>query len=158
MRLVLSIISAAPLVLGLGAPLIVSAIYGKQKQGDPCTAEEARKSKLQPPGWVFSVVWTLLYVLVGAAGALIWRGADARFSHTFAAWLALTLALAAWWPVFRLNCRPVGAFVSVVGIAALAVVTALLAWGSAARLGAALLVPLIAWLAFASLLAWQTIP
>ena len=31
------------------------------------------KSSLTPPGWVFSVVWTLLYVLIGISAALLYN-------------------------------------------------------------------------------------
>ncbi len=31
------------------------------------------KSSLTPPGWVFSVVWSLLYVLIGISAALLYN-------------------------------------------------------------------------------------
>ena len=105
----------------------------------------------QPPGWVFSVV---LFVLVGAVGLLIWARVreetttDARYA--MAAWAVLTVSLASWWPLFRASCRRRSAFAAVLFIAAVAVVTSTLAWRAATRLGAILLLPLVAWLVFAS--------
>lgn len=35
--------------------------------------EGLNKSMLTPPGWVFSIVWSLLYVLLALAGWALWR-------------------------------------------------------------------------------------
>ena len=34
------------------------------------------KPVLTPPGWVFSAVWTILYVLMGISAALVWMTKD----------------------------------------------------------------------------------
>ncbi len=32
----------------------------------------AEKPPLSPPGWLFPIVWTILYILMGTASALVW--------------------------------------------------------------------------------------
>jgi tryptophan-rich sensory protein len=32
------------------------------------------KPAINPPGWIFGPVWTVLYVLIGVAGWRIWHG------------------------------------------------------------------------------------
>ena len=56
------------------------------------------KSFLTPPGWVFPLVWTVLYLLMGYASWRIWK------SSSLARWEALgeyvlTLALNFLWPL-----------------------------------------------------------
>ena len=36
-----------------------------------------RKPPLNPPGWVFGPVWTLLYLLMGISAWMVWNKADA---------------------------------------------------------------------------------
>nr|HPJ72398.1 tryptophan-rich sensory protein [bacterium] len=55
------------------------------------------KPEFTPPGFVFSLVWPLLYLLMGIASVLAWRGGRGRFRFP---WLlfVLQLALNALWP------------------------------------------------------------
>ena len=91
---------------------------------------------LQPPGWVFSVVWPLLYVTTGAA----WQRAAGDDDATF---VCLTALCCAWLPLY--TCLRAYALALVVLVAA--TITA-----ARAAVGRRLLAPLAAWLGFATLL------
>ncbi|NSZ15405.1 TspO/MBR family protein [Agrobacterium vitis] len=60
------------------------------------------KPFFNPPGWIFGPVWTVLYVLIGLAGARIWqrmrqsRGA----SRAMALWFGQMLLNFLWSPAF----------------------------------------------------------
>lgn len=110
------------------------------------------KPALTPPGWVFPVAWTTLYVMIGLALAIILdaRGARARGRAIalFAAQFVLNLA---WTPLF-FGAHEVlaGAIV----IAAMLVLTILTTFAFAAirKAAAWLLVPYMVWLGFALML------
>ena len=59
------------------------------------------KPAIQPPSWMFGVVWTTLYALMGLAVAIVWNEPASRARNTalwlFFAQLALNFA---WSPVF----------------------------------------------------------
>ena len=61
------------------------------------------KPYLNPPGWIFGPVWTILYTLIGISGYLIWS-IEEKFSENHKLeWLAFFLQLALnylWSPVF----------------------------------------------------------
>jgi benzodiazapine receptor len=110
------------------------------------------KPPFQPPAWVFGPAWTLLYALMGLAAWRVWRRRPApgvrRALGLFAAQLALN---AAWSPVFF------GAHAIGVALAILVALTALVAWTIVAfrrvdRPAAALMLPYLAWLLFATTL------
>jgi tryptophan-rich sensory protein len=110
------------------------------------------KPPFQPPAWVFGPAWTLLYGLMGLAAWRVWRRraspAARRALVLFGAQLAVN---AAWSPVF-FGAHAVGA-----ALAILVVLTGLVAWTVAAfrrvdRPAAALLLPYLAWLSFATVL------
>ena len=102
-------------------------------------------ARSQPPGWVFGLVWPVLYLLLGIALYKSRNNASA-----FALLVVLIAALNAWWLVFAARCRPLLAFMS---IAALAVYVCLL---SVLFLEVRyLLAPLLAWLSFATYLSYE---
>ena len=55
---------------------------------------------LSPPAWLFPVVWTILYVLMGVSMAIVWRETSGiERKRALRAW-ALQLAVNFLWPVF----------------------------------------------------------
>lgn len=113
------------------------------------------KPDIVPPGWVFGVVWTLLYVLMGVALAMILnaRGAKGRgvALGLFTGQLLLNLA---WSPIFFAAHQVTVAFWMILAILLLAIATCF-AFAPIRRVAAWLLVPYLVWLSFASILAFQ---
>ena len=107
-----------------------------------------------PPGWLFPVAWSLLYVGMGVALAIVLnaRGARGRALAVlvFAVQFALNLA---WTPVFFGAHRVAAATVLVAAMFAGALVATLL-FGRIRRLAAWLMVPYLAWLCYAGALTW----
>jgi tryptophan-rich sensory protein len=114
-----------------------------------------QKPDLMPPGWVFGAAWTLLYICLGLALALILHARGARGRG-----VAVTIFLAqlvlnyAWSPIF-FAAHEVGlAFVVIVLMIVLSAVAALL-FARIRRAAALLMLPYLAWLFFAAFLTWQ---
>lgn len=137
-----------PLVLLLG---IASGVLAGSGGDDPWFAALA-KPGFMPPAWAFPVAWTILYVLIGFALAMVVaaRGASGRglAAGLFAAQLALNLA---WSPLFFAAHRPAAAFVLILAII-VATVAAMLAMARVRRRAALLMLPYLAWLCFAAAL------
>lgn len=113
------------------------------------------KPGFMPPGWAFGVAWTILYILLGLALAMILHARGARGRRLavsiFAAQLLLNFA---WSPIFFAIHQVVLALAVLLAMLALAGLAALLF--ARIRVAAAwLMMPYIAWLIFASLLTWQ---
>ena len=114
--------------------------------------EALAKPDWTPPGGMFALAWTSLYVLIGVALSMIVfaRGAKGRgvAIGLFAAQFALNLA---WSPTFFAAHRVATAFGIIVAMLALAAATT---WAFyRIRPGAALLMlPYLGWLAFAATL------
>ena len=60
------------LVICIAVPLIVGAASAFLSGGGMETFEKIVKPPLSPPGWLFPVVWTILYVLMGVASYLVY--------------------------------------------------------------------------------------
>ena len=113
------------------------------------------RPSIVPPGWVFGVVWTTLYICLGLALAMVLhaRGAKGRG-------LALTLffvqliANFAWSPLFFGAHEVTFALYLIVFILLTTIATAF-AFAPIRKAAAWLLVPYMVWLSFATILNFQ---
>jgi tryptophan-rich sensory protein len=142
---------AVPLVLVLGT---LSGRAAGSSENNPWF-EALVKPEAYPPGEVFGIAWTILYVMMGLAVALVWSARGARGRGQGLALFAIQLAAnLAWSPLFFRLHNIEGAFWLVVGIFVLALATTL-RFGSIRRMAGWLMVPYLAWLVFAGVLNWR---
>ncbi len=59
------------LLIAIGIPLLVGGLSALLTMGSMSSFEEVRKPPLSPPSWLFPVVWTILFILMGIASYLI---------------------------------------------------------------------------------------
>jgi translocator protein len=116
---------------------------------------ELVKPDAQPPGWIFGIVWPLLYFSTGFALAIILnaRGAALRMVGVGLFLLQFVLNLA-WSPLFFGKHEVTNAFYLIVVILALAIGTTFV-FGRIRAVAAWLMVPYLMWLSFATILAYQ---
>ena len=62
-----------PYLLSVLLALAVGGLSAWVTRGAMARFETLQKPPLAPPGWLFPVVWTILYTLMGVSAALIWR-------------------------------------------------------------------------------------
>ena len=107
------------------------------------------KPPFNPPNWLFGPAWSILYVLIGIAGARTWL-AD-RTGVAMKLWFAQMLLNYLWSPLFFGIEKPWIALVIIVAL--LVVILAFIGrrWRGD-RAAAALFMPYAAWVAFATLL------
>ena len=113
------------------------------------------KPAIMPPGWAFPVAWTILYVCLGLALALILhaRGAKGR-PLALALFFAQLLLNYAWSPVFFALHEVGTAFVLIAGMIVISIAAAVLFYRIRPVAGL-LMIPYLAWLCFAATLNWQ---
>ncbi|MFM7029081.1 MAG: TspO/MBR family protein [Chakrabartia sp.] len=108
-----------------------------------------------PPGWVFGLVWSTLYVLLGLALAMILNARGAlgrgRALGLFSLQLGLNLA---WSPLFFAFHQVSLALGLILLILALTIATSF-AFASIRKAAAWLLVPYMVWLSFAAVLNYE---
>lgn len=59
------------LTVCIALPLIIGALSALLTRGSMQTFEMINKPPLSPPGWIFPIVWTILYVLMGISSYLV---------------------------------------------------------------------------------------
>ena len=111
------------------------------------------KPGFTPPNWLFGPVWTVLYAFQGLAAWLVWRAGldDRRVRVALALFVAQFVLNVAWSPAFFGLESPILGLVVIVPLW-FAIVATIGAAARVERRAAALLVPYLAWVSFATAL------
>lgn len=142
--------SIGALAIWLGICFATATIGGMAK---PDTwYRNINKPTWNPPNWVFAPVWTILFIMMAIAAALVWSRRDTPGAGLAIACFVLQLVLNATWSwLFFGFHRPDLAFFEVIPFWFVIVLTTVLFWRISPTAGR-LMVPYILWVGFASYL------
>ena len=113
------------------------------------------KPSITPPGWVFPVAWTTLYILIGLALAVVLNARGARLRGVGVALFAVQFALnLAWTPLFFGAHQVTNALIVIIAMLVVAVATTVV-FGRIRTTAAWLMVPYLVWISFAGVLTWR---
>ena len=62
--------------------------------------EEIKQPLFSPPGYLFGIVWTILYLLIGIAYYLVKENSSGYNTSTLDFWYYLQLVINFFWPIF----------------------------------------------------------
>jgi translocator protein len=102
-----------------------------------------------PPAWVFGPAWTILYILIGIAGARIWERAPK--SAAMKLWFAQLAFNLLWSPPFFGLHNPELGLVVIFGML-VTIIAFMVKVRPIDRVSMLLFIPYLAWVAFATLL------
>lgn len=111
---------------------------------------ELVKPAINPPGWVFGPVWTILYILMGIAAFLVWKKGIHRKDVKIALGIfGLQLVLNTLWSILFFGLQsPFAALVEITFLW-LAIVATILAFTKISKVAAWLMTPYLLWVSFA---------
>lgn len=134
-----------------GAALAASVLGSLATRGavDSAWFQDLDKPAFYPPGAAFGIVWTVLYVMIAAAGFLAWRAGVGR--EGLVAW-GVQMALNLVWSVLFFGLRSPGWALAEIVLLLAAIVWTIVRFAPVSRLAAGLMVPYALWVAFASVL------
>lgn len=112
------------------------------------------KPSWNPPNWVFGPVWTCLYVAMAIAAWLVWRHEGFTGAPMSMLLFGGQLILNAAWSLLFFGLRNPGLALVDVILLWLSILATILAFGRVSTWAAALLVPYLAWVSFATALNW----
>lgn len=146
-------ISVGTLIFALFIPLLVGAVSAALSRKGMLLYGDMQKPPLSPPPWVFSVAWTILYLMMGLASYfIIVSETDMRAKAMALIIYSVQLAMNFMWSIFFFN----------MGILLFSFVWLMIMWGIVIlcafrffpinRTAAFLLIPYILWLTFAAYL------
>ena len=133
----------------LAAVALAAGIGALGVQGTTAEYNGLEQPGWAPSSWLFGPVWTVLYVMIGIAGWLVWQRAG--WGRETAVWAAQLVLNAIWTPLFFGAGRYGLAFLDIVALWLLIGVTVAL-FRRVSRPAALLLLPYWAWVTYASAL------
>jgi len=116
------------------------------------------KPAVTPPGWVFPIVWNILFFLIGVSLYLAWISAkNKKIRKRVALIFAVNLALNLIWSVFYFGMHnPLLAFLDIILLIVSIVWMIIVSYG-VSKISAWLLAPYLIWVCLASILNWLSI-
>jgi translocator protein len=135
--------------------LAAGAVGGFATSNAPGFYAQLVRPDWAPPASVFGPVWTVLYLAMGVAAWLVWRrhGVAGRTRAALGLFIVQLGVNALWTWLFFAWHQGAGALVCIV-VLWLLIVTTIAAFWPLNRVAAALLVPYLLWVSFASALTW----
>jgi len=111
-----------------------------------------QKPSFNPPSWIFSPVWTTLYLLMGISLYLVWAK-KTKTKKTTAYWaFGIQLGLNALWSMMFFGLKsPTLAFANIIALLAAMIVTTIKFY-KISKTSAYLFIPYILWVSFATIL------
>lgn len=143
----------APIGIAL-AVIAIAAIGGLATDTTSSWYQQLDRPSFQPPGAVFGPVWTVLYIALGLATWLAWRGVTGHRRQLVLTLFAANYLLNVLWTVIFFQWHaPTVAGVEILALLGTILALIALLWPRE-RAAAWLLVPYAAWVTFASALTW----
>ena len=138
------------LICCVAIPLAVGGLSALFTSGSMETFHAVRKPPLSPPGWLFPVVWSILYILMGIASYLIFTSQKSHYTALMV--YGIQLAFNFFWSIFFFNLELyLFAFIWLILLWLLILATVILFW-KISKLAGYLMLPYLLWVAFAGYL------
>ncbi len=142
-----------PYLWGILAVEAVGLLAGLLSRGGvEVYMESATKPPLTPPGWLFPVVWTILYALMGISLVRIWQSPESSARSWSLNLFLIQLVLNFFWPLVFFNAQTYGLALVWIILLWIAVFLMITQMRKVDLSAAWLQIPYLLWLTFATYL------
>jgi tryptophan-rich sensory protein len=116
--------------------------------------DSLNKSRFTPPGWVFGVVWPILYVMMVVALFLVWKSPECRPFCLPVLFFFIQLGFNLMWTPVFFGQKRVGLGLAIIFATLFSVLHTMYLFYPISPIAMWLLFPYAVWLAFATYLNW----
>lgn len=141
------------LIFCIALPLILGVVSGLLTRNSMSAFDSLVKPPLSPPGWLFPVVWTILYAAMGFASYLVLRTDDnvTERNRALAIYLLQLIVNVVWPLIFFVKEQYALAFIWLFLLWVLVLLTIILFY-NISKPAAYIMIPYLAWVTFAAYL------
>lgn len=150
--MILTVIRWKKLLVCVLIPLLVGGLSALITMGSMENFSSLNKPPLSPPGWLFPVVWTILFVLMGIASYIVLERGSFAEARTALFFYGVQLFFNFFWSIFFFNFELYYfSFLWLLALWVLIIITAVLFFRISKPAGY-LMIPYILWVTFAGYL------
>lgn len=142
-------------LVAIAIPLLVGIISALLTRGNMSIYDEIAKPPLAPPGMLFPIAWTILYILMGVSSAIVYNSANDKNREAVKQCLTyyvISLVFNFLWSILFFNLRIFAIAVVCLMILLFFIIKTVLCYFKIKPLAAYLQIPYILWVAFAGYL------
>ena len=141
-------------IISILLPLAVGATSGFfTVKAIPGWYAQLNKPWFNPPNWLFSPVWTSLYIMMGISLWLVWKSnAPVKIKQPALYLFAVQLILNFFWSLIFFRQHQIGWAVTEIITMWVFILLTIIAFAKVNNIAAWLLVPYISWVSFATVL------
>eukprot|EP00249_Psilotum_nudum_P028859 c38829_g1_i1 orf=419-988(-) len=136
------------IAIPLGAGFLDSIVFSPNTD----YYKDLKKPSWNPPNAAFAIVWTILYIVIGVSSWLVWRkGGFDKQAYPLTVYAVQLVFNLLWTAIFFGFHKLFGALVDI-SLLLVAIIACILAFKPVSTVAANLLIPYLAWVAFATAL------
>ena len=135
-------------IINLIIPLLVGGLSALLTRQQMEIYMHLNKPLLSPPGWLFPIVWTFLYILMGISSYMIYISQDDRRENTLIIY-AFQLFINFCWPLFFFNLHNYFIALMILLVLIVTVIYMMILFKQINKTSFYLNIPYIIWLFFA---------
>lgn len=139
------------LLINIAIPLAVGGLSALLTMNSIDKYKEINRPPLSPPGWIFPVVWTILFILMGIASYIIYES-DSHLKPKALIVYAVQLLLNLSWSIVFFNADQYWVSVAIIIALIIMIIITIAFFSTINKKAALLLVPYILWVLFATYL------
>lgn len=139
------------LLINIAIPLAVGGLSALLTMNSMEQYKGLNTPPLSPPGWIFPIVWTVLFILMGIASYIIYES-DSEFKTRALIVYAVQLLLNFSWSIIFFNADKYWVSVAIIVALIIMILITIAFFASINKKATLLLVPYILWVLFATYL------
>ena len=141
-----------PLLTSILIPLAVGATSALLTKSGMTAFEMVNKPPLTPPDWLFPIVWTVLYILMGIAAYLVYS--SEQTSKNALILYGIQLLFNFFWSIFFFQMQ--WYLFSLIWLVILwgLILATIISFSKSSKTAAYLMIPYLLWVSFAAYLNW----
>ncbi len=148
-----SVIFVTGIIISILIPLLIGGLAGILTMNSRSIYEGLTLPNLSPPSWIFPIVWTILYVLMGIASYLIYKSdASEKSKKKALTFYAIQLIFNFIWPILFFSLG--NYFLSFIWLLILLIliIITIVEFAKISKPAAWLMIPYLLWVTFAGYL------
>ena len=141
-------------IVAVIVPLAVGVLSALLTRGNMDIYSQVKTPPLSPPAFLFPVVWTILYVLMGVSSGLVWnrRENDLQAARSGLMYYAASLAFNFTWSIIFFNLRSFLVALAWLLVLLYLIICTIIEYRKVSLVAARLQIPYVVWVSFAGYL------